>query len=167
LTALVIAVFALFALLGMPLSFALGISSVTVLFLEKFELVVMAQRMLYAVDNFPLMAIPLFILAGEIMVKSEMMERLVSFSNSLIGKVHGGLAHVTIVSGMILAAVSGAAVACASALGRHSAFKCDDCLRAHGRQYRLSWGFVCFRNYSWAYPHDWVYVNCEFHFMEA
>ena len=116
-TALVIAVFALFALLGMPLSFALGISSVTVLFLEKFELVVMAQRMLYAVDNFPLMAIPLFILAGEIMVKSEMMERLVSFSNSLIGKVHGGLAHVTIVSGMILAAVSGAAVACASALG--------------------------------------------------
>ena len=69
-TALVIAVFALFALLGMPLSFALGISSVTVLFLEKFELVVMAQRMLYAVDNFPLMAIPLFILAGEIMVKS-------------------------------------------------------------------------------------------------
>lgn len=116
-TVLVIAVFVLFAILGMPLSFALGFSSVTVLFLENFELVVMAQRMLYAVDNFPLMAIPLFILAGEIMVKSEMMERLVSFSNSLIGKVHGGLAHVTIVSGMILAAVSGAAVACASALG--------------------------------------------------
>ena len=116
-TAIVIGIFALFAVLGMPLSFALGFSSVAVLYLENFELVVMAQRMLYAVDNFPLMAIPLFILAGELMVKAEMMERLVSFSNSLIGKVHGGLAHVTIVSGMILAAVSGAAVACASALG--------------------------------------------------
>jgi TRAP-type transport system large permease protein len=117
LTSLVILVFGIFALLGMPLSFALGFASVAVLFLADFQLVVMAQRMLYAVDNFPLMAIPLFILAGEIMVKSEMLERLVSFSNSLIGRVHGGLAHVTIVSGTILAAVSGAAVACASALG--------------------------------------------------
>jgi tripartite ATP-independent transporter DctM subunit len=101
----------------MPLSFALGFASVAILYYADFELVVMAQRMLYAVDSFPLMAIPLFILAGEIMVKSEMMDRLVSFSNSLIGRVHGGLAHVTILSGMILAAVSGAAVACASALG--------------------------------------------------
>lgn len=116
-TFLVILVFGVFAILGMPLSFSLGFASVAVLFLADFQLVVMAQRMLYAVDNFPLMAIPLFILAGEIMVKSEMLERLVSFSNSLIGRVHGGLAHVTIVSGTILAAVSGAAVACASALG--------------------------------------------------
>lgn len=116
-TGIVIGIFAIFAILGMPLSFALGFSSVAVLYLEKFEMVVLAQRMLYAVDNFPLMAIPLFILAGELMVKAQMMERLVSFSNSLIGKVHGGLAHVTIMSGMILAAVSGAAVACASALG--------------------------------------------------
>ncbi|MGE0315267.1 MAG: TRAP transporter large permease [Lautropia sp.] len=116
-TSIAIALFALFAALGMPLSFALGFASVAILWAADFELVVMAQRMLYAVDNFPLMAIPLFILAGEIMVKAEMMERLVGFSNSLIGKVHGGLAHVTIVSGMILAAVSGAAVACASALG--------------------------------------------------
>ncbi|UCE31211.1 MAG: TRAP transporter large permease [Burkholderiales bacterium] len=116
-TTLTILAFVVFAALGMPLSFALGFASVAVLYLADFEMVVMAQRMLYAVDNFPLMAIPLFILAGEIMVKAEMMDRLVSFSNSLIGKVHGGLAHVTILSGMILAAVSGAAVACASALG--------------------------------------------------
>lgn len=116
-TTLTIVVFAVFAALGMPLSFALGFASVAILYYADFELVVMAQRMLYAVDSFPLMAIPLFILAGEIMVKSEMMDRLVSFSNSLIGRVHGGLAHVTILSGMILAAVSGAAVACASALG--------------------------------------------------
>lgn len=116
-TELTILVFALFALMGMPLSFALGFASIAILIAADFELVVLAQRMLYAVDNFPLMAIPLFILAGEIMVKSEMMDRLVAFSNSLVGRVHGGLAHVTIISGMILAAVSGAAVACASALG--------------------------------------------------
>jgi TRAP-type transport system large permease protein len=109
--------FFILAFMGMPLSFALGLASLIVLVLADFEMVVLAQRMMYAVDNFPLMAIPLFILAGEIMVKAEMMERLVSFSNSLVGRVHGGLAHVTILSGMILAAVSGAAVACASALG--------------------------------------------------
>jgi len=56
-------------------------------------------------------------LAGELMVKAGIMQRLIDFANSIVGRVHGGLAHVTIVAGMILAAVSGAAVACASALG--------------------------------------------------
>ena len=59
---------------------------------------------------------PLFMLAGELMVKAGMMERLVAFANSLVGRVHGGLAHVTIIAGTILASVSGAAVASASAL---------------------------------------------------
>ena len=81
--------FFILAFMGMPLSFALGLASLIVLVLADFEMVVLAQRMMYAVDNFPLMAIPLFILAGEIMVKAEMMERLVSFSNSLVGRVHG------------------------------------------------------------------------------
>ena len=103
-TTLTIVVFAVFAALGMPLSFALGFASVAILYVADFELVMMSQRMLYAVDNFPLMAIPLFILAGEIMVKVGMMERLVAFANSLIGSVHGGLAHVTIIVGTILAA---------------------------------------------------------------
>lgn len=116
-TLLVIGIFAIAAAIGMPLAFALGFASLAVLKYADFELVVMPQRMMYAIDNFPLMAIPLFMLAGELMVKSGIMERLIAFSNSLVGRVHGGLAHVTIVAGMILASVSGAAVASASALG--------------------------------------------------
>lgn len=116
-TWLVIVVFCLLAFAGMPLAFALGFASLAALYAADFELVMMAQRMLHAVDNFPLMAIPLFMLAGELMVKAGMMERLVAFANSLVGRVHGGLAHVTIIAGTILASVSGAAVASASALG--------------------------------------------------
>ena len=116
-TWLVIIVFCVLAFAGMPLAFALGFASLAALYAADFELVMMAQRMLHAVDNFPLMAIPLFMLAGELMVKAGMMERLVAFANSLVGRVHGGLAHVTIIAGTILASVSGAAVASASALG--------------------------------------------------
>jgi tripartite ATP-independent transporter DctM subunit len=87
------------------------------LFIADMDLSVMPQRMMHAVDNFPLMAIPLFMLAGELMVSAGIMQRLIDFANSIIGRVHGGLAHVAIISGMILAAVSGAAVASASALG--------------------------------------------------
>lgn len=116
-TLLVICVFCLLAFAGMPLAFALGFASLAALYAADFELVMLSQRMLHAVDNFPLMAIPLFMLAGELMVKAGMMERLVTFANSLVGRVHGGLAHVTIIAGTILASVSGAAVASASALG--------------------------------------------------
>jgi tripartite ATP-independent transporter DctM subunit len=116
-TVLVICVFCLLAFAGMPLAFALGFASLAALYAADFELVMLSQRMLHAVDNFPLMAIPLFMLAGELMVKAGMMERLVNFANSLVGRVHGGLAHVTIIAGTILASVSGAAVASASALG--------------------------------------------------
>ncbi|HLS43422.1 MAG TPA: TRAP transporter large permease subunit, partial [Paenalcaligenes sp.] len=62
------------ALTGMPLAFALGMASVGAIYLLDFELVVMPQRMMHAVNNFPLMAIPLFILAGELMVRADIME---------------------------------------------------------------------------------------------
>ncbi|SEG86156.1 TRAP transporter large permease [Marinobacterium lutimaris] len=109
--------FLVLALLGMPLAFALGLSSLAGLWVGDMNLAIMPQRMMHAIDNFPLMAIPLFMLAGELMVAAGILQRLVDFSNSLIGRVHGGLAHVAIVAGMILAAVSGAAAASASALG--------------------------------------------------
>ncbi len=112
-----LAVFILFAFLGMPLAFALGFTSLGAVYMADFPVTMLAERMLYAVNSFPLMAIPLFILAGELMVKAGMMERLVAFSNAMIGRVHGGLANVTILAGTMLAAVSGAAVASASALG--------------------------------------------------
>ena len=116
-TYVVVITFLVLALLRMPLAFALGFASLGGLYMAEIEFLVLPQRMMHAVDNFPLMAIPLFMLAGELMVSAGIMQRLIDFANSIIGRVHGGLAHVTILSGMILAAVSGAAVASASALG--------------------------------------------------
>jgi tripartite ATP-independent transporter DctM subunit len=116
-TWLAISLFLGLAVLGMPLAFAIGVGALASLFLLDFELVVMPQRMMHAVNSFPLMAIPLFMLAGELMVKAGIMDRLIAFANSLVGRMHGGLAHVTITSGTIFASVSGAAVASASAMG--------------------------------------------------
>lgn len=116
-TVIAIGLFLFLAVLGMPLAFALGVGSLVGLWMLDFELVVMPQRMMHAVDSFPLMAIPLFMLAGELMVRSGIMDRLIAFANSLVGRMHGGLAHVTIASGTIFASVSGAAVASASAMG--------------------------------------------------
>ncbi|MBY5926658.1 MULTISPECIES: TRAP transporter large permease [unclassified Halomonas] len=116
-TTAILVSFALLALLRMPLAFALGLASLVGLLVGGMDLAVLPQRMMHSVDSFPLMAIPLFMLAGELMVAAGILQRLVDFANSLIGRVHGGLAHVAIVAGMVLAAVSGAAVASASALG--------------------------------------------------
>ncbi len=116
-TIAVIVAFLILALIGMPLAFALGLASLTGLLAGDIDLSVMPQRMLHAVDSFPLMAIPLFMLAGELMVRSGIMRLLIEFADALVGRLHGGLAHVAIVAGMILAAVTGAAVASASALG--------------------------------------------------
>jgi TRAP-type transport system large permease protein len=114
---LAILVFFALALLGMPLAFAIGTASLAGLWVGGMPLSILPERMMYAIDSFPLMAIPFFILAGELMVFGGAMTRIVSFANSLVGRVRGGLAHVTILSAMGLSAVSGTAIATASALG--------------------------------------------------
>lgn len=116
-TWLAVGLFLMLSVLGMPLAFALGFGAFIGLWMLDFELVVIPQRMMHAVNSFPLMAIPLFMLAGELMVRAGIMDRLIDFANSLVGRMHGGLAHVTITSGTIFASVSGAAVASASAMG--------------------------------------------------
>lgn len=112
----VIVTFLVLAFLGMPLAFSLGVSALAGLWLSGFDLNVMAPRLLNAANSFPLMSIPLFMIAGELMLKGGIMDRLIDFANAFIGRVRGGLAQVTIVAGAGLASVSGAAVADASAL---------------------------------------------------
>ena len=116
-TTLAISLFLILALLGMPLAFSLGLAALGGLAYSGIELSVLPQRMMHAVNSFPLMAIPLFMLAGELMVGGQMMQRTIDFANAVVGRVKGGLAHVTILSGLGLASVTGAAVAGASALG--------------------------------------------------
>lgn len=109
--------FFLLAALGMPLAFAIGCAAVAGMLWDSMPLVQLASKMVHSIDSFPLIAIPLFALAGQLMIKGGVMEPLIDLANAIIGRVRGGLAHVTIVTAMGLSSVSGTAVADAVALG--------------------------------------------------
>jgi tripartite ATP-independent transporter DctM subunit len=104
------------ALLGLPLAFALGVAAVVGLYFSGVDYNMLPTRMMNAVNAFPLMSIPFFILAGELMMRGGIMERLIQLANAIVGRVRGGLAHVATLAGLGLSTVSGAAVADASAL---------------------------------------------------
>jgi C4-dicarboxylate transporter DctM subunit len=103
--------------LGMPISFALGVSSVAFLWQQGVPLVALPQRMAVSVDSFPLLAVPFFVLTGSLMNIGGVTRRIFALANSLVGHITGGLAHVTVVANMFFAGISGAAVADAAALG--------------------------------------------------
>ena len=104
--------------LSVPVAFAVGLTSVVYMLLSgHVPLPFLAQRMVAGVDNFPLLAIPFFLLAGELMSAGGITKRLVRFASALVGHITGGLANVVIVANMIMAGMSGSAVADASAAG--------------------------------------------------
>jgi tripartite ATP-independent transporter DctM subunit len=115
-SSIILVTFLLVALLGMPLAFALGFSALLALAFSGVDFNMLPQRMMHSVNAFPLMAIPLFMVAGELMVRGGLAERLIDLANAFIGRVAGGLAQVTMLAGAGMASVSGAAVADASAL---------------------------------------------------
>jgi tripartite ATP-independent transporter DctM subunit len=103
--------------LGVPIAFCLGITAAVALISLGLPLQVVAQRVFTGIDSFPLMAVPFFILAGDLMNQGGTTLRLVRFSNALVGWIRGGLAHTNIVASMFLAGISGSAVADAAAIG--------------------------------------------------
>lgn len=105
-------------LLGMPVAFSLLLSSLAlVLWDGNLPLLILSQRLANALDSFPLLAIPLFILAAEIMNHSGATERIFRLANTILGHIHGGLGHVNVVASMIFSGMSGSAVADAAGLG--------------------------------------------------
>lgn len=105
-------------LINMPIAFALGIAATTTLFFnDTLPINSIVTRAFVGVDSFTLLAIPFFIIAGELMNACGITERIVAFARSLVGFIRGGLAHVSIVSSMFFAGISGSATADASALG--------------------------------------------------
>ena len=105
-------------LINMPIAFALGFATMATLFFnETLPINSIVTRAFVGVDSFTLLAIPFFIIAGELMNACGITERIVSFARSLVGFIRGGLAHVSIVSSMFFAGISGSATADASALG--------------------------------------------------
>jgi tripartite ATP-independent transporter DctM subunit len=105
---------------GVPVVFALAFGPIMGFLIDGRSafLPVAAQRLFVGINVYPLLAIPLFVLAGEIMNVGGITQRLVDFSQKLVGHLRGGLGHVTIVSATIFSGISGSAVADASALGK-------------------------------------------------
>ena len=104
--------------LGMPIGFCLGLAAIAkVLFDGQVPVLILAQQVYEALDNFSLLAIPLFVLAGELMGVAGITERLVNLSRALIGHFRGGLAQANILTNMFLGAISGSALADLTAIG--------------------------------------------------
>lgn len=106
--------------IGVPVSFAIGISSLlTILLALPFDaaIAVISQKMATGLDSFALLAIPFFILAGNIMNQGGIAMRLVEFAKIIAGRLPGSLAHVNIIANMLFGAISGSAVASGAAIG--------------------------------------------------
>lgn len=118
--ATLIIVFVVLFALGVPIAFCLGLATLaTMLTTMDFSPAVttIAQRMAGGINSFALLAIPLFILSGQLMARGGIARRLIDFSKALIGSVPGGLAFVNVISCMLFGAISGSAVAATSAIG--------------------------------------------------
>ncbi|WP_336057692.1 TRAP transporter large permease [Nitratireductor sp. CH_MIT9313-5] len=117
LTLLFVLLFAMIVL-GVPVGIALAASSAVFIFLDgRIPDVVVIHRMVNGVDSFPLLAVPFFILAGNLMNTAGITERIFDFAKALVGWMRGGLGHVNIGASVIFAGMSGAAVADAGGLG--------------------------------------------------
>ena len=113
--------FLLMTAVSVPIAIAIAMSSLAVMFtILPFDVAVMtaAQKMVTGVDSFSLLAIPFFILAGNIMNRGGIATRLVNFAKLLVGWLPGSLSQVNILSNMMFGAVSGSAVAAAAAVGK-------------------------------------------------
>jgi tripartite ATP-independent transporter DctM subunit len=110
-----IASFVVFLLIGVPVAFSLGASATVYLVIKGVSLSLIATRLFTGLDSFTFMAIPFFILAGELMNSSGITKRLVNFTSVFVGRLRGGLGHVSIVTSMLFGGVTGSAIAdCAS-----------------------------------------------------
>ncbi|TPW27731.1 TRAP transporter large permease [Pararhizobium mangrovi] len=115
---IVICAFLALFILGFPVVYAILIPSIGYVMIEGLPLGLLAQRITYALDSFPLVAVPLFIFVGNLMNSSGITDKIFRFADTLVGRVPGGLAQVNIFSSLIFSGMSGAALADVGGLGR-------------------------------------------------
>lgn len=114
------AAFSILLTIGIPISISIGISSfVTAMLIAPFDGVIFiaAQRLFAGIDSFSLLAVPFFILSGNIMNRGGIARRLINLAKLLGGRFHGSLAHANVLANMLFGAISGSAVAAAAAVG--------------------------------------------------
>lgn len=104
--------------LGFPVIVAIGFPALLYVFSEGIPLTIMAQRIQYALDSFPLIAVPVFIFVGNLMNSSGVTKRIFKFADTLVGRLPGGLAQVNIFASLIFSGMSGAALADVGGLGQ-------------------------------------------------
>ena len=110
--------FAILAVLGFPIWVVLAASSIIALTLgSSTPVVVVVQRLFTAIDSFPILAVPLFMIAGNLMEAGGISKRLIDFCDALIGHVTGGLAMAAVLTCMFFAAISGSGPATVAAIG--------------------------------------------------
>ena len=114
---LLFAVFAVTLLLGIPVAFSIMLSAVAVLVAGDVSLGMVAQRMFASVNSFPLVAVPFFILAGDLLANGAISRYLVAFAESFLGMIKGGLSIISVVVAMFFAAISGSGAATTAAVG--------------------------------------------------
>lgn len=112
-----IVVFVLLLIIGVPISISIGASAVLGCVSLGYPLVVIGQKMTSGIDSFLLIAVPLFILAGNLMNAGKITEKIFDTAKELVGWIPGGLAHANVVASIIFAGMSGSAVADAGGLG--------------------------------------------------
>ncbi len=114
---LLFGIFFVFLFFGLPVGFALGVACIGGVAYGNYPVSILTQRFFTAVDSFPLMAIPLFMLAGAIMGHGGITKRIIDFALCFVGHIRGGLAMVVAITGIIMGGISGSGVADAAAIG--------------------------------------------------
>ncbi|MBA3480005.1 MAG: TRAP transporter large permease subunit, partial [Lautropia sp.] len=115
---LLIGAFLALFVLGFPVVLAIGIPCIVYVFLNGFPVDLIAQRTLYALDSFPLVAVPVFLFVGSLMNSAGISRHIYRFADTASGRLPGGLAQVNIVGSLIFAGMSGSALADIGGLGR-------------------------------------------------
>ncbi|WP_274427430.1 TRAP transporter large permease [Chelativorans sp. YIM 93263] len=114
----IIAAFLLLFLIGIPVVYAILIPSIIYVLIEGLPFGLLAQRVTYALDSFPLVAVPIFIFVGNLMNSAGITDRIFRFADTLVGRIPGGLAQVNVFSSLIFSGMSGAALADVGGLGK-------------------------------------------------
>jgi tripartite ATP-independent transporter DctM subunit len=109
--------FGILMVLGIPVAISIGVSAIIAMAYYGYPLMIIGQKMITGIDSFLLVAVPMFILAGELMNIGKVTDRLFSFARSVVGWIPGGLGHANIFANVIFAGMSGSAIADAGGLG--------------------------------------------------
>lgn len=109
--------FILLILIGVPVAISVGLSSIIILIMGDVPLVLLPQRMFAGIDSFPLIAVPFFILAGDLMAEGKMSKLIVNFAENIFGFMRGSLWAISVIASAFFAAISGSGAATTAAIG--------------------------------------------------